>query len=515
MVNMKKTYNNPVLTGFFPDPSIIRVEDNYYMVNSTFEYFPAVVISHSKDLVHWEIIGHAITRNDYLDLTGIEDSHGFWAPDISYYKGTYYIFVTLRLNNAIEGQARTRFRRQVIVKSDRPEGPYSKPDFIDIDGIDPSHFVDDDGSHYMVITPGANLVKLNDKCTKALSDKVSIWPGTGERAPEGPHVFKKDGYYYVILAEGGTGYGHRITVARSQQLFGPYEPSPYNPVMRQTDPDAPIQRAGHGKLVQTQTGDWWVTYLCGRPNQGRYTTLGRETALDPVEWTNDGWFTVNQGQGPSIEQKAPSLPQTEYEEKFFDNFNARNLELYWQFVRNPDNEAWSLTERPGYLRIYTGNSSMGDLHTRNIVVRREKHFQYSASVKLEFNPTCHEEEAGLVCMYGRHCMVRIFLNKDQNYRVNAVQTENDVVTNLGKSEEFDSPIVYLKIVVNHQERKLYYSLDHEEWILVGTIAKATFLAGEGVKIGKHHTGTMVGMYAVNNGTGGRTPADFDWFNYEF
>ena len=279
--------------------------------------------------------------------------------------------VTLRLNNRDESGPRRKIRRQLVMKSDRPEGPYSRPAFIDVDGIDPSHFVDDDGTHYMVLSPGASIVKLNADCTKALTPKVTVWPGTGVRAPEGPHILKKDGYYYAILAEGGTGYGHRITVARSKNLFGPYEPSPYNPVMMQTDPDAPIQRTGHGKLVQTQNGDWWIAYLCGRPNQGRYTTLGRETALDPVEWTDDGWFTINQGRGPSFVQTAPDLPEVKYEEKFFDNFDTDKLQLYWQFVRNPDNDRWSLTNRPGYLRIYTSSGQIGQIETRNIIVRRE------------------------------------------------------------------------------------------------------------------------------------------------
>lgn len=316
--------------------------------------------------------------------------------------------VTLRLNNRDESGPRRKIRRQLVMKSDRPEGPYSRPAFIDVDGIDPSHFVDDDGTHYMVLSPGASIVKLNADCTKALTPKVTVWPGTGVRAPEGPHILKKDGYYYAILAEGGTGYGHRITVARSKNLFGPYEPSPYNPVMMQTDPDAPIQRTGHGKLVQTQNGDWWIAYLCGRPNQGRYTTLGRETALDPVEWTDDGWFTINQGRGPSFVQTAPDLPEVKYEEKFFDNFDTDKLQLYWQFVRNPDNDRWSLTNRPGYLRIYTSSGQIGQIETRNIIVRREKHHVYQATAKLEFDPGCLEEEAGLICMYGRHCSVRIF-----------------------------------------------------------------------------------------------------------
>ncbi len=509
-----RQYRNPVLTGFFPDPSIIRVGEDYYMANSTFEYFPGVVISHSRDLVHWEIIGHAFTNNEDLDLTGIEDSHGLWAPDISYYQGTYYIFVTLRLNDMCGPDRRKIVHRQVIAKASRPEGPYSKPAFIDHRGIDPSHFVDDDGTHYMLLSPGATLFKLNADCTKIESGPVTIWPGTGERCPEGPHLFKHNGYYYVVLAEGGTGYGHRITVARSRNLYGPYEPSPYNPVMRQTDPAAPIQRTGHGKLVQTQNGDWWIVYLCGRPNGGPYTTLGRETALDPVQWTGDGWFTVNFGKGPSLIQTAPDLPETPYEEQFFDDFDGAQLALHWQFVRNPDPEGWSLTARPGHLRILTGNGSLGSLDARNIIVRREKHFQYSATTKLEFSPVCQGEEAGLVCYHGRHCFIKLFLTYDDGLKVKVVENRNDQFTCLGEREVPAGPL-YLKVSVNGQQRDFYFSLDREVWEHLGSVPDASFLSNEGVKIGKHHTGTMVGIYAVNGGSGARIPADFDWFDYSF
>ncbi|MDI3409852.1 family 43 glycosylhydrolase [Bacillus sonorensis] len=167
----KKTYANPVLTGFHPDPSIIRVDEDYYMVNSTFQYFPAIVISHSKDLVNWKIIGHGITENDGLDLSGIKDSHGIWAPDISYHDGMFYIFATHRLNGPTVINGKKLIRRQIMMKSNRPEGPYSKPVFIDEgSGIDPSHFVDDDGRHYMLLSPGCTLFPLNDECTEIIGE---------------------------------------------------------------------------------------------------------------------------------------------------------------------------------------------------------------------------------------------------------------------------------------------------------------------------------------------------------
>ncbi|MFD2662893.1 glycoside hydrolase family 43 protein [Paenibacillus thailandensis] len=308
-----RTYANPVLSGFHPDPSVVRVGDNYYMVNSTFQYFPAIVISHSKDLVHWRYIGHAIQSSDFLDLTGLPDSYGIWAPDISYHDGTFYICATLRLNGS--------GRANLMMRSERPEGPYSKPVVINEEGIDPSHFVDDDGSHYMLYgSKGTKIVKLNEDCTAAAGEPVQLWEGTGRAAPEGPHILKRDGYYYIVMAEGGTEYGHCVTAARSPNLFGSYEPCPFNPVHTQSDPKATIQRAGHGKLVETQSGEWWMVYLAGRPLEGGFCTLGRETYLDPVRWREDGWFEVNEGRGPSVIQQAPLLPEFPYAEPQADHF---------------------------------------------------------------------------------------------------------------------------------------------------------------------------------------------------
>lgn len=506
----EKTYMNPVRRGFFPDPSVLRVGEDYYLVNSTFQYFPAVVISHSKDLVHWEIIGHAITQNEYMDISDISDSHGIWAPDISYYNGKYYIFAPLRLNNPPEG-VKAPLRKQLVMTADKPEGPYCKPWILDVDSIDPSHFVDDDGTHYMVVAPGATLCQLSDDCKTVVRGPEQVWAGT-KRAPEGPHIMKKDGYYYAIIAEGGTGYGHCIAVARSRNIWGPYENCPYNPVMTQADPDARIQRAGHGKLVQSQNGEWWVTYLCARRNSGNYTTIGRETALDPVKWTDDGWFVINELKGPSDIQRVPDLPEYVFEDKTFDDFNDNRLSFDWEFVRNPDNTSWSLKDRPGYYRIWTGDCDLYDLKAKNTLLRRETEHCYEASLKLEFNPSEGEED-GLTCYYGIANYAKVFLTYDQGLKVKAVEIRNSEITTLGELA-VNSNIIYLKLKTEKQKRSFYYSEDNKPWTLVGTIEDATFLCDEGVLVGKHHTGTLVGMYANNGGNGSRLSADFDWFAYK-
>jgi xylan 1,4-beta-xylosidase len=517
----KMTYQNPVRRGFFPDPSVIRVDSdcgsngkshNYYMVNSSFQYFPAIPISHSTDLVHWELIGHAITESSYLDLSEIMDSRGIWAPDISYHNGKFYIFATLRHNETDKGAMRS----QLVMTSERPEGPYSKPIILPVDNIDPSHFVDDDGKHYMIIAPGVTVVPLNDDCTRVTGEPIQVWAGTGERCPEGPHILKKDGYYYAILAEGGTGYGHGINTARSTSLFGKYEPSPYNPVLRQLNPEAPLQRTGHGKLVETQNGDWWITYLCGRPNNGHYTTVGRETALDPVQWTSDGWFTVNFGNGPGIEQLSPDLPQTIFDKaSFYDDFDTAKLDLNWEFVRNPDYTAFTLTERKGFARLYTQKGQLFELSAKNTLLHREEELCYTAETALKFDPIA-TEQAGLTCYYSTATYIRLSLCIYEGVRsLELVINRNHGEETVALVKNIPSGRVNLRVEVDHLTRKFYYCVDNaDNYTPVGTVENCIFLCDEGVPGDpKRHTGTLVGIYANAGENGNRINADFDYFKY--
>lgn len=510
---MNKSYENPVQRGFFPDPSVVRIGKDYYMVNSTFQYFPAIAISHSRDMVHWELIGHAITNSEYLDLQDIRDSHGIWAPDISYYNGKFIIMATLRLN-ADGKRDNNVMRRQLVMFSDKPEGPYCKPYCLEVDSIDPSHFVDDDGKHYMVISPGICLVPLSDDCTKVLGEPISVWPGTGERCPEGPHILKRNGYYYAIIAEGGTGYGHGINVGRSKNLFGPYEPCPYNPVMRQLDLDAPIQRTGHGKLIQTQQGDWWVYYLMGRPNQGHYTTIGRESGLDPVTWLEDDWFIINDRKGPSLKQTAPLLDEQIYPKWSRDDFNQETLNVNWEFARNPDKGSYSLTERPGFLRIWTRDGQLSEIRAKNTLLRREQELSYTASTKLEFYPTRDGEQAGLTCYYSTVTYVRLSLCYEQGRKLMLVINRNHGEEIMAVIDNIKEQPVYLKVMVERLTRTFYYSYDGEHWELVGKLENCIYLCDEGVPDDrKRHTGTLVGIYANNGGCSSRIPADFDYFEY--
>jgi xylan 1,4-beta-xylosidase len=409
-------------------------------------------------------------------------------------------------------------RRQLVVTSDKPEGPYSKPSWLEVDNIDPSHFVDDDGKHYMVISPGINLVPLSDDCTKVTGSTIPVWSGTGERCPEGPHILKHGDYYYAILAEGGTGYGHGINVGRSKNLFGSYEASPYNPLMRQFDPDAPIQRTGHGKLIETKDGDWWVYYLMGRPNEGHYTTIGRETGLDKVTWLEDGWFIINDRKGPSLEHEAPNIKLNENKipsKWTFDDFNSETLNKNWEFVRNPAKGNYSLTERPGCFRIWTLDGQLSEIRAKNTLLRREQELSYQASTKLDFYPTKNGEQAGLTCYYSTATYVRFSLCYENGRKLQLVINRNQGEELIAEADNIKEQSIYLKVIVQKLTRSFYYSYDSENWILAATLENCIYLCDEGVPGDpKRHTGTLVGIYANNGGCGSRIPADFDWFKYE-
>ncbi len=509
-------YCNPVRRGFYPDPSVIRVGDDYYMVNSSFQYFPAIPVSHSKDLVHWETIGFAVTDSSYLDLSNIPDSHGIWAPDIEYINGRFYIIATLRLNG--DGKrGNDVLRRQLIVSSEKAEGPYSEPHWLEVDDIDPSLFVDKDGTPYMVIAAGAKIIELSKDLTHTVGTLKPVWAGTGERCSEGPHIFFKDGYYYAMVAEGGTGYGHGINVARSKCLTGPYESSPYNPVMRQFDSTSPIQRSGHGKLVQAQDGSWWCMYLCGRPNNGNFTTCGRESALDPVQWTEDGWFTINSGKGPSTVQSGPDLLQVEYPSCDRDDFESDKLGLEWQFVRNPFMGNVSLTERKGYLRLWTSDGELCERRAKNILVKREKEHNFTAVTSVDFKPGKDGEQAGLTCYYSTTTYVRFCLCYENGLKIVLALRKGGDEEVVCAIDNVPDTELNLKVLVKSQRREFYYKAKTAcEYIKAGVIENASFLSDEGVPAErKRHTGTLTGIYCNNGGCGSRISADFDYFEMKY
>ncbi len=518
----KDLYRNPIRTGMYPDPSIIRVEDTYYMVNSSFIYFPCIPVSMSKDLVHWKIIGHAIINPQWARLDNLEGGRGYWAPDISYYEGKFYITATYRLND--DG---TVYRKQIIVSSETPEGPYSEPAIIDEDGIDPSLFTDDDGKRYMLLNRGARILPINKEATKQIGEAKLLYYGDNKRAPEGPHLLKKDGYYYLFEAEGGTGLGHRITVSRSKELMGRYEPCPYNPIMRQMDEGAIIQRCGHGKPVQTQNGQWYIVYLCGRKIGEGYSILGRETALDPITWTADGWPIVNNLDGPSTLQIKPNLPEAIWEESDFDDFKEQWLGTNWVFPRPPEMDGIVL--KNSYVYVKGSKEDLSSMHARNILLRRQSDFKFSCICKMKMPDIYPGQDMGITCYYDENTFIKfgIFATTEEQPRLLIKVMEYIDGYIEGKEIEVDcsKKDIYLKVNVNYLTRAFYFSYDGEEYQHVDTLTNVYYLCDEGLKKGKRFTGAMVGMYAYDGGfaldyinkNGGTAPdtiyGAFDYFDY--
>lgn len=520
---LKDCYKNPIRTGFYPDPSICRVEDDYYMVNSSFIFYPCIPISHSKDLIHWKIIGYAITNPEWANVDHLGGGRGYWAPDISYYKGKFYITATYRMNDDS-----TVYRKQIVVSSENPEGPYSMPAIIDEDGIDPSIFNDEDGKRYMLLNRGARIFELNEDATKQVSKATLLYYGDHKRAPEGPHLLKRGEYYYLFEAEGGTGPGHRITVSRSKELMGIYEPCPYNPIMRQTDESAIIQRCGHGKPIQTQNGEWYMVYLCGRKIGDGYSILGRETALDPITWTADGWPIVNNLDGPSVLQKKPNLEEYIFEEdEYFDDFKYSYLSTQWCFPRVPEMDGIVLAH--SFIKIKGSIYDLNSIYAKNVLLRRQEHFRFNAETKMRIPSLLPGQNAGMTCYYDENTYLKFGIYATEEEKSRLVLKVTEVIgDNTIEHEEIDidskERYINLRIETNYLIRSFSYSYDEKKYQKAAVLTNVYYLCDEGLDYAKRFTGAMVGLYAYGGAYQGAIDqyrqkpiimyAEYDYFKYE-
>jgi len=482
-------YQNPILPGFHPDPSIVRVGEDYYMVNSSFMWFPALPISHSRDLVHWEPIGHVLTDENTAMLEDINGGCGYWAPDISYYQGRYYVTATLRRN-----EDHPRPRAQIVTSAPAPEGPWDPPAVIEENGIDPSLFVDDDGKRYMVLNRGARLLPLSPDARTAVGPARLLWYGDTKRASEGPRLLKKDGWYYLILAEGGTGMSHQISVGRSRTLEGPYEVCPYNPVLHQYNPDGTLQKSGHGHLVQTQNGQWYVVYLCARPVDGM-CPLGRETALDPVTWTEDGWPIVNWRKGPSAQQVKPRLPDFSPRRESMDPAAPNTL---WVSPRQAAKAHWECNG----LSLDAHALDLDDKNSRAGIYMRQTDLRcrFTAHIGSE---TAVGQQTGVAAYYDERSFCKF--GKQDGRLIIALREADGWKQLLVVEKDCD----WLRITADGLKRQFLCSTDGENWETLYTIPRAEFLCDEGKGCDKRFTGAMFGLYAI----GDAFTARFDSISY--
>ncbi|WP_433445221.1 glycoside hydrolase family 43 protein [Nonomuraea sp. CA-141351] len=362
-------YDNPVVAGFHPDPSVCRVGEDYYLVCSSFEYVPGVPIFHSRDLVHWRQIGNVLDRPSQLDLPAdVPASGGIFAPTIRHHDGRFYLITT-----------NVRAGGNFLVAAERPEGPWSDPIWIDLPGVDPDLAWDEDGSCWCT-TSGNQVARIDPDGGKVLEGPYPIWSGTGGKYPEAPHLYQLDGWWYLLMSEGGTERGHAVSIARARSPRGPFEPGPVNPILTHRGTNRPIQSTGHADLVQAADGTWWMVLLGARPRgyTPEYQALGRETFLTPVRW-EDGWPVV----GPVEERHpAPAAWHPLPEEPYRDDFDAGALAPYWISPRSRPDGSWSLGARPGWLTLHATGPTL-DRPGHTFVGRRQQHHDCRVAARLD------------------------------------------------------------------------------------------------------------------------------------
>jgi xylan 1,4-beta-xylosidase len=530
---------NPILAGFNPDPSIVRVGDDYYIATSTFEWFPGVQIHHSRDLVHWRLLTRPLTRASQLNMLGDPDSCGVWAPCLTYADGLFHLIYTDvkrygRTSQAGAAGASLRDFHNYLVTSARIDGEWSEPVYLNSSGFDPSLFHDDDGRKYLLNMlwdhrPGQNrfagivLQEYSASERRLVGDRRVIFEGTSIGFTEAPHVYKRNGYYYLITAEGGTGWGHAVTMARSRSLLGPYELHPDTYVLTARHrPDVELQRAGHADLVETQGGETFMVYLCGRPlrNRGR-CVLGRETAIQRMTWSADEWLRTEDGQGiPVSEVTAPGLPPHPFpSDPSREDFDGPRLPTAFQWLRSPfPDELFSLTARPGHLRLY-GRETIGSQFRQALVARRQQALCYSAATAVEVEPQNFQQMAGLVCYYNSSKFHYLYISHDPavGKHVRVMSCLPDQI----QSDAFTAPIaippgcrVHLRVEVDYERLRFAYRVEGSAWQWLPQQFDTSILSDEATAPGlPNFTGTFVGM-ACQDMAGTGMPSDFDYFEYQ-
>ncbi|GAA0442000.1 glycoside hydrolase 43 family protein [Acrocarpospora corrugata] len=511
-------FSNPVIPGFHPDPSVCRVGDDYYLVTSSFEWFPGVPIFHSRDLVHWRQLGHVLDRPSQLDLDGVRPSGGIYAPTIRHHDGVFYMITTLMDEPG-----------NFLVTATDPAGPWSDPIwFPEARGFDPSLFFDDDGRAWMCgsrekVFPRFNgdteiwLRELDLPSMKLVGEESVIWEPVqrGGIWAEGPHIYLIDGHYYLLTSEGGTAEDHAVMVARADQVTGPYAPNSRNPVLthRHLGLRHPITSTGHPDLVQTQDGDWWSVLLATRPYGGppygpatmaavraeSGYNLGRETFLTSVRW-EDGWPVYDLVQP---EMPGPALPPHRWPaEPACDHFDGGRLSPVWNHLRTPREQYWEL---PGAgLRLRARPESPTGQANPSLIARRQQHIDFAARTVLDFAPS-GAEEAGLALIQNDAFQIR-FLRSARGLEL--IRREGGTDT-LAASADLPAGKLWLGVEAHGQDYAFRYATEPGRWrdlaVLDGRILSSTTAGG--------FIGAMLALYATSNGAPGTSTATFDWFEY--
>ena len=534
------TVQNPFLRGFNPDPSILRVGDDYYVATSTFEWYPGVQIHHSRDLVNWRLLTRPLRRQSQLDMRGDPDSCGVWAPALRMIAGKFtLIYTDMKRYGRTSGAsgapgASLRDCHNYLVTSDQIDGDWSDPVHLNSSGFDPSIFEDDDGRIYILNQlwdhrPGKNrfagiVLQEYDPATRCLiGTRENIFTGTPAGLTEAPHIHKRNGWYYLLTAEGGTYYHHQATLARSRNLRGPYELHPDNPLITSKDrPDAILQRAGHADWTDTPDGQTIIVFLCSRPlrNRGR-STLGRESAIATLRWDTDDWprLVTDLGRAPTLTPDLPALPPHPFPPTpTRHDFDSPDLPLDFQWLRTPHwQQLFSLTARPGHLRLY-GRETIGSVFRQSLIARRQQSFYYSASTLMDFTPHHFQQSAGLVCYYNAAKFHYLHVTHDdqigRHLRVMSALPDGN------SADSFTTPIplppgpTHLRVEVDDQRLLFAWSQDGTTWNWIPEVFDASILSDEAATPATaNFTGAFVGV-CCQDAAGTAHHADFDWFDYQ-
>jgi xylan 1,4-beta-xylosidase len=513
---------NPVLTGFHPDPSMICVDGTFYIANSTFEYFPGIAISASKDLANWESIAAPLNTTSMLNMMGNPSSGGIWAPCLTYCDGLFYLVFT-----DVKSWASGPFKDtpNYIIKSASIEGPWSEPIFINCSGFDPSLFHDDDGRKYIANMEwdyrkqgdnqftGILLTELDPITLKPIADPIKIFKGSERGLVEGPHLYKIDGYYYLITAEGGTSYEHAVTVARSRNIDGPYELHPNVHLVSAKDArNAGIKKTGHGSICMGPGGRWWAAFLCGRPlDESMRCPLGRETALAEVVW-KEGWPYLKDG-GIVAKDQFQGYGEQHPQRLFEYDFKSKAFMQDFMSLRTP---AEYMILEDGRLRLF-GSESLSSLHHQNMLVRRQMDFCFEAETCLEFQFNHFQKMAGLLYRYNEENQyyLRVAYNEEKQQNCLGILCFDKGFFSMPLGDD-EIPVgngkLYLRLTVIGKYGEFSYAKEDKKWEVIPYQLDASILSDEyAAPLG--FTGAFVGM-SCQDMMDKNAYADYYYFSYK-
>lgn len=526
----QNTFQNPILAGWYPDPAITDDgKGNFYMVHSTFSFYPGIPVFHSRDLVNWEQIGNVIDRPDQIDLEGFGVSRAIFAPDISYDEGIFYVTCTV-----VDGKG------NFVVTAKDPAGPWSDPVWLpEVIGIDPGLFFDEEKSYIVynsdppnneALYDGHRTIRMMEFDKENLQvvgeDRILVDGGvdisTEPVWAEGPRIYKLNGYYYLMTAEGGTAVNHSEMIYRNRNIDDEFIPFKNNPILtqRHLDPDRdnPITSAGHADLVQHPNGDWYGVFLAVRPYEGDYYNTGRETFMTPVKWEND--WPIFDLDGEEIKYEYPLPDGVTVNEDLFPvngnfefkkDFNEGELDLHWLFLRNPKEDWYDLNERKGYLLMDTRPETVSGTSNPSFIAHRQQHLTGEAAVSMEFKTEKSNEKAGLIA----------FQNESHYYFIAKSYEENSPVVQLFKGSEDGNELlasqklvasgeaIEFKVEFNEDNYRFYYKTN-SGWNNLGGDLDGKYLS---TKVAGGFVGNNIGMYTTSHGEASENRAVFDWFSY--